>query len=235
MSLGVPHLHLAAIGSTNERARALAEHGAPHGTVVSADVQTAGRGRQGRLWRSPPGSLAQSYVLRLPAERVTLLPLAAAVAVAELCGAQARVKWPNDVWLDDARPPRKVAGILVESRGGRAGLDWQVLGIGINVALRPEDLGEDGARAATLGADPAELPAWRDRLTAALADVLARDPADVLGAWRARDGLRGRPVAWEGGTGTAAGIDDDGRLLVELADGTTTALSAGEVHLSATT
>ncbi|MEI2702615.1 MAG: biotin--[acetyl-CoA-carboxylase] ligase [Baekduia sp.] len=226
MTLGLPRLHLAETGSTNTLARELAEAGAPHGTLVSAGIQTAGRGRQGRGWRSPAGSLSQSYVLRLPQERVALLPLAAAVAVAELCGPDALVKWPNDVWLE---PRRKVAGILAETRGGAG---WQVLGIGINVAVAAADLGDDGARAATLGASPAELPAWRDRLTDALETVLAQSNEQVVAAWRERDGLIGRTITWDDGHGIAAGIDDEGQLLVETSDGTTQALIAGEVHLS---
>ena len=221
--LGLPRLHLRVIDSTNERARALAAAGAPHGTLVTAAEQSAGRGRQGRRWSAPAGkALLMSLVLRRPGR---LLPLAAAVAVAEVAGPQSRIKWPNDVLLDD----RKVAGILVE---GRPQEGWAVLGIGLNVAVRLDDLPEElRATATTLGLAPRDVEAVLGRLLEALQGWLGRDEPAVLDAWRARDALRGRDVRWAGGTGRAAGIDGDGRLLVDTAAGGRTALDAGEVHL----
>lgn len=223
MRLGAPHLHLRATSSTNDRARELAAAGAPHGTLVTADEQREGRGRQGRSWSAPAGrALLMSLLLR---ESHPLLPLAAAVAVAEACGAAATVKWPNDVQLDG----RKVAGILAE---GRPVEGWAVLGIGVNVAVRPEDLpGELQATAAGLGGEPRDVPAVLQRVLRALEAALALPRPELLAAWRARDALRGRPVAWADGRGVAAGVDDDGRLRVERPDGGVVALSAGEVHL----
>jgi BirA family biotin operon repressor/biotin-[acetyl-CoA-carboxylase] ligase len=222
-ALGRPRLHLRATTSTNDRARALAEGGAPHGTLVTAAEQHAGRGRQGRTWSAPPGrALLLSLVLRDPP---ALLPLGAALAVAEVAGPAARIKWPNDVLVEG----RKVAGILAEARP-REG--WAVLGIGLNVALRVEDLPDElHATAGTLGLTPADLEPTLERLLAALERSLALDPAALLEAYRARDALRGSEVAWAGGRGTAAGIDGAGRLVVELPEGGRTALSAGEVHL----
>jgi BirA family transcriptional regulator, biotin operon repressor / biotin---[acetyl-CoA-carboxylase] ligase len=221
--LGRPRLHLRATTSTNDRARALAQEGAPHGTLVTAGEQHAGRGRQGRTWSAPPGrALLLSLVLRDPP---ALLPLAAGLAVAEVAGPTAVVKWPNDVLLDG----RKVAGILAE---GRLGEGWVVLGIGVNVAVRLEDLpAELHDTAGTLGLTPAELEPTLQRLLGALERALALDSGALLEAYRARDALRGHEVAWSGGSGTAAGIDGAGRLVVELADGGRTELSAGEVHL----
>jgi BirA family biotin operon repressor/biotin-[acetyl-CoA-carboxylase] ligase len=216
-------MHLRVTDSTNSRARELAVAGAPHGTLVTASEQTAGRGRQGRVWSAPAGSaLLMSVVLRSPPR---LLPLAAAVAVASVVGEDARIKWPNDVQVEG----RKVAGILVE---GRPQERWAVLGIGLNVAIRLEDLPEElQETAGTLGLGPGDVEPTLGRLLRELEAWLARDEADVLEAWRARDGLRGREIRWAGGEGVAAGVDDDGRLLVELAEGGTTALDAGEVHL----
>src|SRR5205823_4113792 len=115
---------------TNAWARELAAAGAPHGMLVTAAEQSAGRGRQGRTWTAPDGrALLCSVVVREPP---ALLPLAAGVAVAEVVGAEAQLKWPNDVLTDG----RKVAGILVE---GRPQEGWVVVGIGLNVALRIED------------------------------------------------------------------------------------------------
>ena len=118
-TLGRPRLHLRVTTSTNDRARALAQGGAPHGTLVTAAAQHAGRGRQGRTWSAPPGrALLLSLVLHDPP---ALLPLAAALAVAEVAGPDAQIKWPNDVLVAG----RKVAGILAE---GRPHEGWAVLG-----------------------------------------------------------------------------------------------------------
>ena len=112
-TLGRPRLHLRDTTSTNDRARALALNGAPHGTLVTAAQQRAGRGRQGRTWSAPAGqALLLSLVLR---DAPALLPLAAALAVAEVAGAEALIKWPNDVLVEG----RKVAGILAEGSAPR--------------------------------------------------------------------------------------------------------------------
>ncbi len=141
-------MHLRRTESTNTVARDLAARGAVHGTLVTAAQQTAGRGRQGRGWSSPPGTaLLGSWVIRGTGQPGPLLSLAAGVAVADLVGDHAQLKWPNDVLIDG----RKVSGILVE---GRPQEHWAVLGIGINVALRIEQLPEElRDRAATLGLD----------------------------------------------------------------------------------
>jgi BirA family biotin operon repressor/biotin-[acetyl-CoA-carboxylase] ligase len=221
--LGRPRLHLRATTSTNDRARALAAAGAPHGTLVTAAEQTAGRGRQGRTWSAPPGrTLLLSLVLRDPP---ALLPLAAALAVAEVAGGEALIKWPNDVLLGG----RKVAGILAE---GRPQDGWAVLGIGVNVALRIGDLPPElHDSAGTLGLEPADLEPALQRLLGALERTLAMGDAELLEAYRRRDALRGQEVSWAGGRGRATGIDGEGRLVVELSDGRRTQLSAGEVHL----
>jgi BirA family biotin operon repressor/biotin-[acetyl-CoA-carboxylase] ligase len=223
--LGSPRLHLRTTDSTNDRARALALAGAPHGMLVTAGEQRAGRGRQGRTWSAPPGrALLCSLVLReLPA----LPTLAAAVAVADVAGAEAQIKWPNDVLLGG----RKVAGILAE---GRPQEGWAVLGIGINVALRADDLPASvAAQAAGLGLEPADVEAVLAALLEALELRLAQEPAAILAAYRERDALLGRALRWQHGAGVAAGVDDAGRLLVDLDGGGREALDAGEVHLLA--
>ena len=223
-ALGRPRLHLRETSSTNERARELATAGAPHGTLVTASAQSAGRGRQGRRWSAPPGrALLCSLVLRSTSR---LLPLAAAVATAEATGHdQARIKWPNDVLLDG----RKIAGILVE---GRPQEGWAVCGVGVNVALRTSDLPPElHDRAGTLGLDPADVEKVLEALLDALERRLADPPAAVLEAWRARDALAGSAVRWEEGEGVARGIDGEGRLVVERPGGGRLRLDAGEVHL----
>jgi BirA family biotin operon repressor/biotin-[acetyl-CoA-carboxylase] ligase len=222
-ALGHPRLHLRATDSTNTRARELALAGAPHGTLVTAAEQSAGRGRQGRTWSAPRGrSLLMSLVLRDPP---TLLPLAAAVAVADVCGPDARIKWPNDVQLGG----RKAAGILVE---GRPFEGWAILGIGLNVAVRPQDLPPELRDTATgLGREPADVEPALVEVLAALERRLAEDAETILDAWRARDALLGREITWSGGSGVAAGVDASGQLVVELPGGGKTSLGAGEVHL----
>jgi BirA family biotin operon repressor/biotin-[acetyl-CoA-carboxylase] ligase len=230
--LGRPRMHLRRTDSTNDRARELALAGAPHGTLVTAAEQTAGRGRQGRRWSAPAQSaLLMSLLLREPPP---LLPLIAALAVADTAGEGARIKWPNDVVFvrgedGEAGALAKVAGILAE---GRPQEGWAVLGIGLNVAVRVEELpAELHGTAATLGREPRDVEPTLQALLAALQRRLGEPAERTLDAWRARDALRGRTIAWSGGTGRAEGIDGAGRLVVELAGGGRTALDAGEVHL----
>jgi BirA family biotin operon repressor/biotin-[acetyl-CoA-carboxylase] ligase len=221
--IGLPRVHHRITDSTNARARELAAAGAPHGTLVSAREQTAGRGRQGRTWLAGPGeAVLMSVVLR----RVDpMLPLAAAVAVAETAGDEARIKWPNDVWIDG----RKVSGILLE---GRPQEGWTVLGIGLNVLTRdfPEEIRDIATSLAVAGTETTV-----DEALAALIERLGHwidAPAgEVLEAWRERDALSGRRIRWASGEGTAAGVDETGALVVELDDGSSTALDSGEVHL----
>jgi BirA family biotin operon repressor/biotin-[acetyl-CoA-carboxylase] ligase len=203
--LGQPRIHLRVAGSTNERARELAAAAAPHGTLVTAGEQTAGRGRQGRTWAAPAGrALLCSVVVREPPR---LLPLAAGVAVAEVVGDEALLKWPNDVLVNGL----KVAGILVE---GRPAERWAVVGIGLNVALAESDLPPElRGRAGTLGLRADAIEPMLATLLAALERWIEAPEADLLGAVRARDALLGVSVRWAQGSGRGAGID------------------AGEVHL----
>lgn len=220
MSLGRPRLHLRVLDSTNAKARALAAGGAPHGTLVTATEQTAGRGRHGRTWAGPPGgALLMSLILR---EHDALLPLRAGLAVADVAHARALIKWPNDVLVDR----RKVAGILVE---GRPQEGWAVLGIGVNVAVDLADLPPElRATAGTLGR--ADVEPFLAELLAALEARLREPVRATVTALRARDALRDRPLRWSDGEGTGVGIDDDGRLIVRTTD-SLIALDAGEVHL----
>jgi BirA family biotin operon repressor/biotin-[acetyl-CoA-carboxylase] ligase len=220
-------VHLRLTDSTNSRAYELARAGAPHGTLVSADQQSAGRGRHGRQWSAPPrSSVLISLVLRDPP---ALLPLLAAVAVCEVLGQDARIKWPNDVVLERSGGLAKLAGILAE---GRPQEGWAVLGIGLNVAVRLEELPPQiRATAATLGGSREQIEPTVGLLVDSLQRRLAEEEGAILEAWRERDVLRGREVSWAGGQGCAAGIDGTGRLVVGLPDGTQLTLDAAEVHL----
>ena len=216
---------LAEVDSTQSHVFLLAGEGAPDGTAVIADVQTAGRGRLGRTWHAEPGtSLLVSILMRprLPTPRLSLLSLAAAVAVAETladAGVPARIKWPNDV---RARS-RKIAGILLESRLGAAPV--VAVGIGINLLQRGFD-GDLEARATSVfletgrTLDRGELltallvrvARWRTQLeTAGLAPVRER--------WLALSDTIGGVVSIDGVTGVARDLGPDGALLVD--DGTT--------------
>jgi BirA family biotin operon repressor/biotin-[acetyl-CoA-carboxylase] ligase len=221
--LGTPRLHLRSTDSTNTRARQLAAAGAPHGTLVTAAEQTAGRGRQGRTWSAPAGrALLASIVIRRPP---VLLPLSAGIAVAEVCGDDARVKWPNDVLVKG----RKVAGILVE---GRPQEEWAILGIGLNVAVAESEFPPElRDRAGTLGLGAEAVEPTLSRLLIALRRWLGASDAEVLTAFAQRDALRGQMVDWADGHGRAEGVDERGQLRVTASDGRQLVLSAGEVHL----
>jgi BirA family biotin operon repressor/biotin-[acetyl-CoA-carboxylase] ligase len=220
--LGTPRLHLRVTDSTNTRARELAAAGAPHGTLVTAAEQSAGRGRQGRTWTAPAGrALLCSVVIGDPP---ALLSLLGGVATAEAVGPQARLKWPNDVHVNG----RKVAGILVE---GRPQEGWAVVGVGINVAVHLDEFPPELADSAgTLGLGPEAIEPLLVRLLSALERWLAAPTDEMLAAVRARDALLGQTITWAGGTARGAGIDEHGRLLVDTPDGRQ-ALNAGEVHL----
>jgi BirA family biotin operon repressor/biotin-[acetyl-CoA-carboxylase] ligase len=225
--LGRPRVHLRQTGSTNDCARQLAISGAPHGMLITASEQTAGRGRQGRHWTAPAGSsLLASLLLRSPPP---LLPLIAAVAVCDIAGDDAQIKWPNDVVLVGENRLAKLAGILIE---GRPQEGWAVLGIGLNVAVRLEELPAGlRAGAASMGKSEAEIEPALERLLETLERRLQEPAQATLEAWRVRDALRGRVVTWAAGRGRAEGIDGEGRLIVALAAGGYTTLHAGEVHL----
>lgn len=231
------------LGSTNDEALALARGGAPEGWLVGADAQSRGRGRHGRSWESQAlAGLYLSIVLRPPAHAVSLITLAAGVGVAEgierASGLDARLKWPNDVYVTPAHP-RKLAGILAEAGATTVGVDHVVVGIGVNVSRRTwpaalashvtsieEELGRDVGR----GLVAAEVCAGVWRWYRTLADGAG---SAVLAAWRRRgaDSL-GRRVEWlspEVRTGIARDVNEAGALVVETADGLV-AVPAGEVR-----
>jgi BirA family biotin operon repressor/biotin-[acetyl-CoA-carboxylase] ligase len=244
-TLGTPLHLLATTTSTNDEAKRAAKAGAPHGATWVAEVQTAGRGRQGRMWSSARGeSLLFSTLARVacPASRLPTLAIAAGLAVRDAIGhaapgAAPAMKWPNDILVGG----RKIAGVLVEAITMGSTVDAVVVGVGINVHTRafPDDIADRATSVALCSPDPPERQAL-------LADVLAQLDRDLhvvaargLGLVRARldaaDLLRDRRVRSDSGSGdsgVACGIDDDGRLVVRRDDGITVRWSAGEVHLS---
>ena len=222
--IGSPRVHHRLTDSTNERAKQLAAAGAPHGTLVTADEQSAGRGRQGRVWTAPPRSaVLMSLVLRELDER---LPLTAAVAVCEALPVPAGSSGPTTCGSAAERWP----GILVE---GRPQEGWAVLGIGLNVVVERDDFPPELRDTATSLLIEGAAPSIEATLTAIIERLdhwLGAPPA--LGARRlaSRDALKGEHVRWSDGEGFANGIDESGALLVDTRDGPVT-LDAGEVHL----
>lgn len=198
-------MRLGSITSTQDEARGL-----PIGSIVVAEEQTAGRGRLDRTWTAPPGSaLLASFVV----EPNPLASIAAGVAAAEACGAEVRLKWPNDLLLDG----RKLGGILVEGSPGR-----MVIGIGINLTWGPPE----AARLSGTARDEL-LELLRDRL----GHWLAQPREAVLQRWRELSATLGRRVRLELPHGSVEGLAEDiapdGSLVV---DGT--AVHAGDVvHL----
>lgn len=231
LSLPAPIHHVPETGSTNADLAALAADGAPHGTALLADRQTAGRGRMGRTWEAPEGAAVLLSVLLRPdvaPARVPLISLAAAVATADACGPSYRIKWPNDVLAPDGR---KVAGILAEMevRGGR--VRHVIVGVGINVGAAPPL--QTATSLAEWGAPPhrAELAARLVRGVLDQATSVAAHPGSLLDRWRARAHTLGRQVSVAGVTGVAEDIDEDGALVVRDSDGGRRRVLAGDVQM----
>ena len=215
----------------------LAAAGAPEGTAVVAEEQTAGRGRAGRSWQAPPGTaILLSVLLRppLPAARLGPLPLVVGAAVAEaletVAGVEPRLKWPNDVWLAE----RKVAGVLVTAREGAN--PSVVLGIGLNVNT-PELALPAGATSLLVATGRAQdrdclLDELLARLDGAYRRFLVSGSFDLEG-WRRRAVLVGETVTVEDGgrqrTGDLLGVDETGALLLREVDGAVARVVAGEL------
>jgi len=228
-SWGLPRLVvLAETASSNDVAREVAEQGAPHGTAVLAEWQSAGRGRRGRSWIGRPGeSLLASLVLRpSPGRSVSgALPLRVGLAAADACertaGCRVAIKWPNDLLVGG----RKLGGILCEAYStGESG--FVVVGIGINVHGAPDAWPPEIAAAATSLDVAAARPVSRLELAAALLPALAAlDPAAPLSRSElrdldGRDALRDRIIELDDGSrGTARGFRTDGALRLEASDG----------------
>ncbi|WP_449474602.1 biotin--[acetyl-CoA-carboxylase] ligase [Sphingobium chungangianum] len=224
-------------GSTNADMLASAEQGVAEGTWLRAGRQVGGRGRMGRTWESPAGNLYCSTLVRLRAgdPPAHLLALVAANAVhalvAPLCEGQARIKWPNDVLVDGA----KIAGILLERAG-----DAIVVGIGINVVGHPVGLDRPVTSLAAQGAEDAEAGPLLERLAELFEHWLAIWRAQGLEPVRAHwllnahpSGTAMRVVQPDGETveGSFDTLDQQGMLILRLANGDTRAIHAGDILL----
>ena len=234
----------ASVPSTMDVAAALASDGAAHGVVVAAEEQTAGRGRRGASWASPPGAgLYFSFIARpgsqvprpKPQAPLSLITLAAGVGVREgiatACGLLPDLKWPNDLLVGR----RKLAGIL--SEGLAIGTRNQAIVIGVGVNVQPAAYPPEVAARATSIEGELGRAVDRNTLFAAILDALShrlaaleQRPGDILQAWRAASpSAIGTRVDWDGHSGLTSGIDDTGALLVKTASGVNRIIS-GELH-----
>jgi BirA family biotin operon repressor/biotin-[acetyl-CoA-carboxylase] ligase len=238
--LGTQRIDLDTCGSTNDEAARLARAGARHGTIVIARAQTAGRGRDGRVWSSPPGNLYLSCVLRppLPLHDVPPMTLAIGIGVCDAArsfGATCGLKWPNDVLVDG----RKLAGVLVEAQSQGTRLESVIVGIGVNLVAAPDPM--VAARATTLAeatgatVEPhsfvatllAHVERWIDRYIAVGVEAItpAFEERMVLGL-SARATIDGGAF-----TGELAGLDRDGALLLRDPSGRVHRVHSGDVEV----
>jgi len=229
------------IGSTNDEAKRLAALGAPHGTVVWAREQTAGRGRQGRRFDSPRGNLYFSLILRpgRPIGDAVQLGMVAAVATAEALealadGAEVRLKWPNDVLVNGA----KACGILLESAAsGPKSVEWLVLGIGVNIENFPEDTEFPATSLRAVSRNPVTVENALEVVTNAFSrwfeEWRAKGFAPLRKAWLARAWRRGGmlQVRIEGALigGRFHDLDETGALLLEVSNGSLRRITAADV------
>jgi BirA family biotin operon repressor/biotin-[acetyl-CoA-carboxylase] ligase len=224
------------VTSTMDVLHAMALEGAPGGTAVVAGEQTGGRGSRGRTWVSAPGGLWLSVLLRPEtAVGLDLLSLRAGLAVSRTLldlapRASIRLKWPNDLMLGE----RKVGGILCEARWQGDALGWVVVGVGLNITNPvPEELREvSGTLGATLpGRSAADLA---EPVAEVIRKIDARSPKlgdEELDRFSALDWLYGRMIRHPA-VGIGDGVDDEGALLLRLADGPRVSLRAGPVELA---
>lgn len=232
------------IDSTNTRLRMMAMEGAPHGTMVVADMQSAGRGRLGRKFVSPSGSgIYLSILIRPETDMSGVVPVTSAVAVAvceavrEQTGKDAGIKWVNDIYIGS----HKICGILTEAQASveTGGLDSVVIGIGVNFRANPSAFPEDLLERVGWIYEEGESGISRNALTAAIIDrtlYYAEHLQDKLFVepYRNYSVVIGREIVCTRGSeqfeGKAVGIDDQGGLIVETAEGTRV-LSSGEISV----
>jgi BirA family biotin operon repressor/biotin-[acetyl-CoA-carboxylase] ligase len=233
--------------STNDFAATLAEHGAPEGATVVASAQSSGRGRMGREWFSPAGAGLYVSVVCRAGRAAPFLTLAGGVAVADgiriATGLPVQIKWPNDVVTADspgARRRRKLAGILAEASSTGDGVQYAILGFGVNlrsVVYPPEIADRATSVEAELGRAPdagAVLVETLVALDGLVSELSAGISQPLLTRWRAlAPSARGAAVEWDTPagvvSGTSAGIADDGALLVRTPGGVERIIS-GEVR-----
>lgn len=249
--LGCQRIVLPCCGSTNDEAARLARAGAKHGTLVIADQQTHGRGREGRTWLSPQGGLYLSAVLRPPVLVADVPPMTLAIGIG-LCdavrttGARALLKWPNDLLVQeldhDGSTPvrtRKLAGVLVEAHSQGNRLEAVIVGIGVNIGGElPAPVAETGITLAEAAGTTIDRDAFVERMLAHVERWVDRYVSGgieaIIPAWQermavgftARATVDGEPL-----TGAVAGLDADGALLLRDDDGNVHRVRSGDVEV----
>ena len=238
--LGCQRIELASCGSTNDEAARLARAGAKHGPIVIAEQQTAGRGRDGRVWQSPEGGVYMSAVLRPPMAVIDVPPMTLAIGIG-LCeavrttGAPAVLKWPNDLLVSD----RKLAGVLVEAQSQANRLEAVVVGIGVNInGELPPAVAETGITLAEAAGTTIDREAFVERMLAHVERWIDRYVSvgieAIIPAWQdrmavgltARATVDGAPLI-----GCVAGLDSDGSLLLRDEDGNVHRVRSGDVEV----
>ncbi len=228
--------------STMDDARRLAEEGAPHGTVVVADEQTAGRGTKGRIWVSPPGQSIHTTLIVRPSieelKRLSIIsPVATTDAVRQITPLQPTIKWPNDVQMEH----RKMGGILIEADWSEGQPSYALIGIGLNVNFDPAPWATQIDRPATslmieLGERQQREPVFAALLNAFEQRYRQAGSTELHETWISRLNTLNKEVTVTLATGEtidgrAVGVDDAGALIVNTADGDRRAFIAGEVTL----
>ena len=238
--VGQTVLHYHRLASTMDVAKQEAQRGAPEGTIVIADEQTAGKGRIKRVWLTPEGNIALSVILYPTVTYLTYLVMLASLAVARsieaVTGLKTQIKWPNDVLING----KKLCGILAESDVRGDVVNYAIIGIGMNVNLRLSDFPEitptATSLAAELGKDVSRLEIVR-RLLVEIERLYLAVPAveHIYEEWRDRLVTLGKTVQVKSGKNTLEGIaesvDRDGSLLLRHPDGSSTRIVAGDVTL----
>lgn len=231
------------VSSTNTVAKQQARKGAKEGTTIIAETQTRGRGRLNRAWVSPRGGIWLSIILRprITAEDSLKMTLTTAVAVAktlrEVFGLKAEIKWPNDVLIDD----KKVCGILAEASLRGKTVDFIVIGVGINANLDAEALSKEVQTTATTLKEVLKTEVDREKLVCLFLKEFeihyktfkAKKFETLLNQWRSMAGFLGKKVTISGSgekfEGVAMDVDENGALLVRLANGTVRRVLSGDV------
>jgi BirA family biotin operon repressor/biotin-[acetyl-CoA-carboxylase] ligase len=253
--LGCQRIELEACGSTNDEAARLARAGAKHGTIVIAERQQTGRGRDGRTWESPLGGLYMSAVVRPPMPVVDVPPMTLAIGIG-LCeavrstGAPAVLKWPNDLLVAERSGPdagplgsikrgRKLAGVLVEAQSQGNRLEAVIVGIGVNIdGALPDTVAESGITLAEAAGTTIDREVFLETLLAHVErwvdQYVSVGIEPIIPAWQDRMavGLTARAtIDGESFTGCVAGLDADGALLLRDEAGNVHRVRSGDVEV----
>lgn len=233
------------LGSTNIQAKLEAEEGAAEGTLVIADMQTAGRGRRGRTWSSPAGVnlyftliLKPSYGTEQASGVTLVMALAVAAGIRETCGVRAKIKWPNDIVVNG----RKVCGILTEMSVEKNVIRYVVIGVGVNVGLQefPREVADTATSLQAECGREVSRDTLTENITASFEKyyesfLLQGDLSGVLAEYNSLLVNRGEKVRVLDPKGEyqglAHGINSRGELLVEQEDGSVAEVYAGEVSV----